>query len=348
MSVDIQLVIRHIELLIGSIGTTFAVFFAVFLLLPRYRRLQANLFLAIYLLAFALRIGKTLFFNYFFIDPSIRNIFLAMLLAIGPSLWLYVKYRSSPRSAIPVRVFWHYLPFFLFMAFSWIIPNNFSRTSLSIATGLLLHILTYSSYAFYALLTRPISPTIYQSGGVRKWLLYMVRVTMVMTLIYLGILFGYIPYLGGAFLFSAVVISLAIWGLNHPFLFKLEAEKYANTNLTDGEVNSWMARLITLMEQEKPYLNPELTLTELSKKLGLGSKQLSQVINQSQQENFSQYVARYRVEEAKRLLAAAAYRHYKISVIAYESGFNSISSFNAAFKKITSITAVAYRQSLCS
>ncbi|MTI30726.1 helix-turn-helix domain-containing protein [Xanthovirga aplysinae] len=107
-----------------------------------------------------------------------------------------------------------------------------------------------------------------------------------------------------------------------------------------------MEDLNSLLKKEKLFLNSELTLTTLSDRMGITSKQLSQVINQVQQENYSQYITRYRIGEAKRMLSSWEYEHYKIAAIAFESGFNSLSSFNAAFKKHTNTTAVKFRQML--
>lgn len=338
-------IIKHIELLIGSIGVIIALFFGLFLLITRNQRAKANVFLVAYLLACALRIGKSLFFNYFPIDPRIRNVFLAMLLAIGPSLWFYVKYLYLRQQNINKQIYWHYLPSFCFIIFSPIIPNNQSTLSVTIAGGLLTHLLIYSIYALFWLLRQANN---YDSAflSVRKWLIYANSVTIVMTLSYIGMLLGLIPYLSGAFLFSGMVLFLSAWALNNPSLFKAETEKYANSNLGYEQAKTYINKLNVLMEKEKLFLNPELTLTELSKKVGLTVKQLSQAINQVEKENFSQYIARYRVEEAKRLLMLDQYRDYKIAAIAYESGFNSISSFNLAFKKITNITAIKYRQSI--
>nr|WP_275126029.1 helix-turn-helix domain-containing protein [Zhouia amylolytica] len=76
------------------------------------------------------------------------------------------------------------------------------------------------------------------------------------------------------------------------------------------------------------------------------SKQLSQLINQTADKNYSLYISELRVQEAIALMKNEKYKDYKIAAIAYESGFNSISSFNAVFKKITGQTPVAYRNSL--
>ena len=99
------------------------------------------------------------------------------------------------------------------------------------------------------------------------------------------------------------------------------------------------------MNTEKLYLNPSLTLPELSAKLGVSAKELSQAINQIEAVNYSQFVSKYRIEEVQRLIKLTSYSKYTIASIAYDSGFSSISSFNAAFKKHTGITATDYRRS---
>ena len=83
---------------------------------------------------------------------------------------------------------------------------------------------------------------------------------------------------------------------------------------------------------------------KLSKQLGLKSKDLSQVINQSTGENYSLFISKLRIEEAKRLLSLPEYKHYKIAAIAYDSGFNSLSSFNTSFAKLVGMSASEFRK----
>lgn len=168
-----------------------------------------------------------------------------------------------------------------------------------------------------------------------------------MVVIYFLISNNIIPYyLGTAFLFSAVIIFFGIWALKNPFLFKINKEKYSNSSLSYEESVRQVNQLDMLLIDEKLFLDPELTLAKTSVRLEISTKQLSQAINQVYKINYSQYIANFRVEEAKRLLHLAEYSQYKISAIAYDSGFNSISSFNTTFKKLTQTTAIEYRQSL--
>ena len=107
-----------------------------------------------------------------------------------------------------------------------------------------------------------------------------------------------------------------------------------------------MKKLKFFMAKEKPYLNPSLTLLELSKKMNTSTKELSQAINQIEALNYSQFISRHRVEETQKLMKSESHNKLTIAAIAYDSGFNSISSFNMAFKKHTKTTAIAYRKSL--
>ena len=84
----------------------------------------------------------------------------------------------------------------------------------------------------------------------------------------------------------------------------------------------------------------------MGESIGVSSMYLSQVFNHHEELNYSQFISRYRVEEVQRLLRGDEHKHMKIAAIAFECGFNSISSFNAAFKRHTGITALDYRASL--
>lgn len=339
---------KHIELLFGSIGVMLSLFFAAFLIISRKKQPKANIFLTIYLLAFSLRIGKSLFFNYFPIDPVIRNIFLGVLLTIGPAIWFYTNYLYKPDTPINhTKILIHYVPALLYILFCWAIPNDGSTIAQFFYTFLILHMMVYTVATLIWLYRQPKDGELNES--IVKWLYYFIGVSLFMMVIYFMISNSIIPYyLGTAFLFSVVIIFFGIWALKNPFLFTINKRKYSNSSLSYEESVRNIDQLDRLMKDEKLFLNPDLTLAKTSTRLDISTKQLSQAINQVYKKNYSQYIADYRVEEAKRLLHLAEYANYKISAIAYDSGFNSISSFNTTFKKLTQITAIEYRQSLSS
>ena len=92
------------------------------------------------------------------------------------------------------------------------------------------------------------------------------------------------------------------------------------------------------MEENKPFLNPELSLPELAESLEVSRNQLSTVINKIHEKNFYEFVNQYRVNEVKRLMTDPANKHLKLISLAYDAGFNSKASFNRIFKQMTNMT----------
>lgn len=123
------------------------------------------------------------------------------------------------------------------------------------------------------------------------------------------------------------------------------ARKYGRSALTPERADTFLKRLLDVMESEKPYTDGELTLPKLAARLSVSTHHLSQVINERLGQSFSDFVNSYRVGEAKRMLSDPAAGHYSVLAIGEEVGFNSKSSFNTAFKKQTGMTPSEFRQS---
>lgn len=97
----------------------------------------------------------------------------------------------------------------------------------------------------------------------------------------------------------------------------------------------WKLKIDDLMVNQKIFLEPELTLTELAKKIGTNASLLSKVINGIYGKSFNDYVNEFRVQEAIHLIQTPAYQNFSLLGVAYDAGFNSKSTFNRAFKKVT-------------
>ncbi len=117
-----------------------------------------------------------------------------------------------------------------------------------------------------------------------------------------------------------------------------------NKLLSKGELDILKGKLLELMQKEEPYLDSDLNLIKLSEQMQLSSHQLSYLINTGFNENFFNFINRYRVQKAAELLKNPDYDHLNILAIGYESGFNSKTSFNTTFKKMTSYTPTEYRR----
>ncbi len=115
--------------------------------------------------------------------------------------------------------------------------------------------------------------------------------------------------------------------------------------IPDEELISMKTKLHQLMLKRKPYLDPELNLLKLSEMLDTSPHRLSHIINTGFNENFFNFINKYRVDEAKTLLKDPAKNQYSVLGIGFESGFNSKTSFNQTFRKFTGQTPSDFRRS---
>jgi len=116
-------------------------------------------------------------------------------------------------------------------------------------------------------------------------------------------------------------------------------ERYANSSLSESEKNDILAALnLFLKSQGKPYLNPKLSLNEVSSKLSVLPNQLSQVVNEKMGHNFNHYINGFRVEESKVILSSSQFSKLTIDAISEKAGFKSKSTFYQVFKTHTGIT----------
>ena len=89
-----------------------------------------------------------------------------------------------------------------------------------------------------------------------------------------------------------------------------------------------------------------MSIAQLAKYLNVQSRHISQVINQQLDENFHDFVNKYRVDEVKLRITNPEFQHLTIVGMALESGFKSRSAFQTAFKKHTGMTPSAYKSSI--
>jgi AraC-like DNA-binding protein len=103
-----------------------------------------------------------------------------------------------------------------------------------------------------------------------------------------------------------------------------------------------ISELNRLMEIDKLYLNPELTLNDLAEKLEISTRELSFILNSELKLNFFNFVNTFRINEAKHILSEKT-NNKTILEILYEVGFNNKSAFNRVFKEFTGYTPTEFR-----
>ena len=109
------------------------------------------------------------------------------------------------------------------------------------------------------------------------------------------------------------------------------------------ELAEWTVKLCKFVEEKRPYLQTGLRLEDLARALGLKPYQVSEILNLGVGSTFYDYINRFRIEEAKRRLRDSAFAHMNILGIANDSGFNSKSVFNKAFREHTGMTPSEFR-----
>ncbi|MEZ0184466.1 helix-turn-helix domain-containing protein [Flavobacterium oncorhynchi] len=147
--------------------------------------------------------------------------------------------------------------------------------------------------------------------------------------------------------------------LNNPDLFRnidsklklvkdivFEEKVNAPTAVTEKEYSEELLKLQQYMDEEKPFLNPSLTIQDVSNDIQIPVRDLSLLINHKLEQHFYDFINAYRIENAKNILKDVAKSKVTILEILYEVGFNSKSSFNTAFKKHTGFTPTDFRKAL--
>ncbi|MCW1961765.1 AraC family transcriptional regulator [Chryseobacterium viscerum] len=194
-----------------------------------------------------------------------------------------------------------------------------------------------------------------------NWLEYIILVLLIVNIIYVIYNLFYDPKSLNFFInavFLSVIYCVGYYSLKQREIYPLEekqreelisinedsdSEEIKRKLISDEELMKIKTSLEGLMETQKPYLDSELNLIRLAEMLSVSTHHLSYVINTGFGKNFFQYVNEFRVEYAQKLLKKS---DSKLSIlgIAYESGFNSKTSFNTTFKKVTGQTPSEFKK----
>jgi AraC-like DNA-binding protein len=192
------------------------------------------------------------------------------------------------------------------------------------------------------------------------WLQYFLCGIAFLVLVWMGEIF--IPTIAEftVLAYFAGVYYLAYFALNQKEIFPFTAletqdiiEVFEEIKTTEGkkqvlfpnfDLENEKKRLNELMHTIKPYLDNELSLPKLAQMLRVSTHELSFLLNEGFEENFYEFVNRFRVEESKKLLKGDKFQHLNMVGIAFEAGFNSKTTFNTTFKKITGQTPTEFRK----
>lgn len=207
--------------------------------------------------------------------------------------------------------------------------------------GVSLHWLNYLTHGFgLFLIVGTTSLLLYQLFGIEIPFSVYKFSGIILTLYIFGI--GYFGYKQKAILSATSITAEETKKLT--IEKKLNPQRYEKSGLSNEDAEQIYNSLKELMNTGKPYLDCELNIGALAKKLDTTTHKLSQVINERYNKNFYEFINAYRIDEVKKQLLDEKNAQFKIESLAYDCGFNSKSSFYTLFKKYTSLTPSQYRK----
>jgi AraC-like DNA-binding protein len=298
----------------------------------------------------------------------------------GPLLLLYVKFMTIPERKFSWLALLHFIPFIVFLTVSVIfreqplledlknffVPDRFISLRIVYSTCFFLSVTIYSVLSFIEILRHQANLknlVSYTSGVITLNWLKIVTISFYVAYFVLFILGGinmlgnYIPFdpyfvmFGFIALFSFVY---SFYGIKQPVIFgqdlkpddydKKDTEKYIKSGLKESQAKDYLQKLISYVEDNKPYLDRDLSINDVSSMTGIQRHHITQVLNEKHKRNFFTFINEYRVKEVIERFSDPKYNHYTILAIAFDSGFNSKTTFNSIFKSQTGSTPSEFRE----
>lgn len=118
--------------------------------------------------------------------------------------------------------------------------------------------------------------------------------------------------------------------------------KYERSGLNPEQAEIIYSNLVNFLTTNKTFTEPEITLGSLAQDLNINPNHLSQVINTYEEKSFYDFINFKRIEEFKRIAVLPKNQNYTLLSLAYECGFNSKTSFNRNFKRVTGLSPSKY------
>ncbi|MBP1665061.1 MAG: helix-turn-helix transcriptional regulator [Bacteroidetes bacterium] len=271
----------------------------------------------------------------------------------APSLFLYARALTKKGDRPDKYVVYHCIPFLLILIYS-LIQRVISLPDIEVYLIVSVQVLAYTLAGLYVLARyhKKVKENFSRDESkIRNWVTvvflgYALASFAPLIAFYLGIYKDQSSITGEVFAFLPFLIFYNILFFNaieNPVLINElpKNEKYIGSHLTPELALEYLEKLHRIVEKEKLFLEPELTLDCLSQISGISGRYLSQIINQYKQKSFYDYINGLRIQYSCEILTKESRK--TILEILYESGFNSKTSFNTSFKKHTGLTPSQYK-----
>ena len=305
-----------------------------------------------------------------FRQPYLLSYYLPFL--YGPFIFLFAKNYLRHSDARPWKSIFHFIPFLICISMSaanelnlpallYFVAHPVGRSILEMTS-----IVIYHAHVFFILKQEKENGRL-NLQFLRRFLFVSISTTTIIsiTLYFLYVLFPTHQDIRWIFAsLTAFIYWLSFEALKKPELFHVilgnakssgneysipvlkvhyAKEKYAHSSLKEEECKRILHLLEKVMDQEKLYLDPSTNIDSISTKISCRKHHLSQVLNDKMKKSFNDWLNEKRIQESKLMLANPSFNHFKISSVAFDTGFKSLSSFNEIFKKREGITPSQFR-----
>ena len=143
-----------------------------------------------------------------------------------------------------------------------------------------------------------------------------------------------------------IVLFISFYSIKAPELFKvaslIKPRKYAQSKLSNTDLDRLKQQLDLLMDDKKPYLNRNLLKADLAEMLGVNHPEMARLLNERIGMSFFEYINYYRIKEFVLLAQSDEGRKLTFFGLAQEAGFNSKTTFNKSFKKLLGTSPKEY------
>jgi len=320
-------------LVISSIACGHALFWAVVLF--RLNNRLSNRLLSLLLVMLALRVGKSVTG---FVFPGHMDLFstvgLASMAQIGPLAYFFTRSLFDNSFRLKAVDYLHFLPGIVALAFA--LFGNWKLYYFFTA-----HVMVYVITSAYFLFK---NKEVYKADDLKwQWMIFILGGITILWITFVLQLIFYHPLTYRLIVISAAVIfySLSLWAIPRSKLFVADSKRKQND--TSSQHEELGKRISELFEKSEIYTDPNLTVTKLASQLKVPSYLVSRSINSFFDKSFSELLVQYRIRKSEQLLVAEGSKALTIEAIAYESGFNTLSAFYSAFKKINKVTPAQFR-----
>jgi AraC-like DNA-binding protein len=368
----LELILNQIFLMLCYGGIILSLFVVLLLNARDVKKGRANIFLSMLLVALAFSIAHILFAGAVIshLSAQVYSLGDPTFFLIAPLLWFYTRSLSGERIIFRWETIGHFLPFLIIISLSlslrsihqpallqWLAVNHMSL----IMTFWILLVIQFSCYLLvikrkWQLYKLMVQQEVSNTEDVSiSWVRFYMVLFLLVNILFLVSFIVAIHLQDHSWLprITAVIFALSIFALGYKGIlqreiFAMEIVPVASdvkTVLTvrTNHDDQRLQELKTFMEQNKPFLDADLTLTSLALQMNITRGQLSSLINEGTGSNFYDFINQYRVEQVKKLMIDPSMKNFNMLGIALEAGFKSKSTFNLIFKRFTGLTPTQYR-----